>query len=339
MTHLFDEPFDVKVEVVKVEDIEFPEGTEINPAIEKPGVLQSVLLRRTNKPLPHKPYAVVDGKRRVRSAVAYGHPTVPAVITDGSRGQIAAASAMLNAARNDNPVDEARNWKIALEEGKYLTVADLAKDMRVSAATIKKRLRLLELPEDLLVHVGTMISEGVAEKMANLAPEYRAEAINAAERQLDQGKKFTAQDFKNAQVKRREDQLDSLDTLFESASASGFGELFTTVSPLEQVISEVRRLAAMHGVELQDVVDGLMLSTNERETAPALIDSATERPPVNTPLDFDWLTSDEQDPGVQASAPAPTEADDDLDWLSEAPEPAPHAPVTARIQLGVRSAS
>lgn len=333
-TSLFAQPFEVQGAIVPVHQIVFPEGDEVNPAIEKPGVLQSVLLARTG--LPDTPYRVIDGKRRVRSAMRYGHATVPAIITDGTRGQIAAASAMLNAARNANPLDEARNWKTALEEGQYLTVQDLARDMRVSASTIKKRLALLRLPESLLLHVGVLIADGVAEKMANLDDVYLAEAINAAERKLDLGEKFTAQDLKCSQVKRVDDLQGSLDDLF---GTSPLPELFERPDPLEQVVSEVRRLAALHGVELEALVLKLQAPVGLLDLSPVQPQRIEPLQPPVVGEGLDWLETvgaPSDTPAVQAVA-----STEDSDWLGDLME-VREVPITppdvtmGRRQLGLR---
>ena len=200
----------------------------------------------------------------------------------------------------------------------------------LSRETIKKRLKLLSLPESLLVHVGTMIADGVAEKMANLPPEYLAEAVNAAERQLDQGRKFTGKDLRNSLVKRRDDQESSLDGLFESA---GLPELFESVSPLEQVTQEVRRLAAIHGVALSDVVAALELEAAEPRPQAAAVQPES----VNAVLD-DWFGPDEEN---VETASADTASAEEVDWLSDAPSTLPTTPITTptpRIQLGIRSA-
>lgn len=248
--YLFSTPLHTEIQMVPVGLIEEPDTQEVNPGIERLGVMQSVLLKPSGS--PERPYRIVDGKRRVRSALKYGIAQVPALITDGTCGQIAAASAILNAARSSNPLDEARNWQTALEEGQFGDVKELAAHIRVSVQTIRKRLRLLTLPEHLLTHIGVSIAEGVAERMANLAPKYREQAIWAAERRLDAGEKFTAANLKESQTARAADVEESLNMLFSVEPL-----LEEPRDPLTELVQEVRRLAALGGVELPALVRAL----------------------------------------------------------------------------------
>lgn len=268
--HLFSAPLHTEIRMVPVDLIEEPGTLEVNPGIERLGVMQSVLLGPSGD--PERPYRIVDGRRRVRSALRYGIEQIPALVTDGTRGQIAAASAILNAARSSNPLDEARNWQTALEEGQFGDVQELAAHVRISVQTIRKRLRLLALPEDLLAHIGVSIAEGVAERMANLAPQYREQAIRAAERRLDAGEKFTAADLKASQTARAADFEESLAPLFRTEPL-----LEVSRDPLTELVQEVKRLAALNGIELPALVRalaGAMPSMNEPS-------SASAEPPVS----------------------------------------------------------
>lgn len=250
--HLFSAPLDTEIRHVHTALIIPPNITEIIPSIQQMGILQSVLLKPSGQ--SEQPYEIVDGDRRVNSALRYHLETIPAIITDGTRGQIAAASAILNAARSSNPLDEARSWKIALDEGQFGTVAELAKHVHIGVQTIKKRLKLLDLPEDILVHVGLSIAEGVAEKMANLPAEYQGDAIQAAIRQLDAGKKFTAADLKLSQTRRADDREDSIDALFD---LSPVPLLQVTHDPVTELVSELQRLCQARNVPLEQVLDRL----------------------------------------------------------------------------------
>lgn len=250
--HLFSAPLDTETRHIPTALIIPPNITEVIPSIQQLGVLQSVLLKPSGR--PGQPYEIVDGDRRVNSALRYHLDTVPAIITNGTRGQIAAASAILNAARSNNPLDEARSWKIALEEGQFGSVAELATHVHIGVQTIKKRLKLLDLPEDILVHVGLSIAEGVAEKMANLPADYQADAVQAAFRQLDAGKKFTAADLKLSQTRRVDDREDSIDALFD---LSPVPLLQVQQDPVLELVSEIQRLCQARNVPLDQVLDRL----------------------------------------------------------------------------------
>lgn len=299
--HLFAAPLQTDIQMVATHLIMPPDTTEVIPSIERLGVMQSVLLKPSGNPA--QPYLIVDGDRRVSSALKYGIDTIPALITDGTRGQIAAASAILNAARSSNPLDEARSWQTALEEGQFENVQDLARHVRVSAQKIKKRLKLLTLPDDLLSHIGVSIAEGIAERMANLPDEYRAHAVRAAERKLDAGQKFTAADLKASQTARVDDLHSSLDSLFEDMDPL----LSVPRDPLAELVQEVERLAALGGIDLATLTRALTQRAHATSVRAPLPDAPVPVPPPTLPAE---------------NLPAP-----------RTPMPRPAAP---RINLGVR---
>ena len=257
--HLFSAPFAVETRMIPVSLIAEPDTQACIPSVGRIGVLQGVLLKPSGNPAV--PYLIVDGDRRIRSALKFGLEVVPGVVTDGTPGQIAAASAILNAARSSNPLDEARSWQIALREGQFPTIKDLAHHVHVNAATIAKRLKLLRLPESLLAHVGDRIAEGVAVALAGLPDEYLPGAVREAERKLNAGEKFTAADLKLAQTARQDDLHGSLDQLF------GMVPLLDVVhDPLGELVAEVRRLAHTRQVSLETLIRALGLNGGEQQT-------------------------------------------------------------------------
>jgi len=267
--HLFSAPLQIETRMINVALIMPPETTEVNPSVALLGVMQSVLLKPSGN--LNTPYLIVDGDRRVASALKYGIEQIPAIITDGTRGQIAAASAILNAARSSNPLDEARSWQTALEEGQFDSVKDLAHHVRISAQTIKKRLKLLELPEDVLAHIGISIAEGVAERIANLPAKYRQQAIEAAERKLDAGQKFTGTDLKASQTARSHDMHGSLDSLFNASPL-----LDVPRDPLEDLVQEVKRLAGLSNIDLPTLLRALQ--AEQGVDLPVPVPPSTPRP-------------------------------------------------------------
>ena len=120
---------------------------------------------------------------------------------------------------------------------------------------------MLRLPESLLTHVGDTIAEGVAVAMAGLPGEYLEGAVQAAERKLGAGEKFTAADLKLAQIARQDDLHDSLDLLF------GMVPLLEVVhDPLGELVAEVRRLAHTRQVSLEALIRALGFGGGERQT-------------------------------------------------------------------------
>ncbi|WP_169310709.1 ParB/RepB/Spo0J family partition protein [Deinococcus proteolyticus] len=259
--NLFSQPLDTTVQKVPVSLImPPPEGTPVMPGIATQGVMQSVLLKPTGD--SQIPYQIVDGDRRMASAIAYGLKEVPALITDGTRGQIAAMSAILNASRGPNILDEARSWQTALEEGHFHSVKELAENVHVSEKTIKARLRLMELPESLLEHVGISIAPGVAMQLAKLDGSYRTQAIMAAEAKLDCGEKFTGADLKAATTRRLDDRSQIMEGLFEQFEQP----ILLVTDPVRDLALEVQRLANIQGVRLNELIASLHTLTEESST-------------------------------------------------------------------------
>ena len=252
------------------------------PGIATQGVLQSVLLKPTGD--PEVPYQIVDGDRRVASAIKYGIKEVPALITDGSRGQIAAMSAILNASRGPNLIDEARSWQTALEEGQFLSVKDLAKHVHVSETTIKARLKLMELPENVLEHVGISIAPGVAMALARLDKSYRDEAVRAVELKLDEGKKFTAADLKAVSIRRVSDRSELLEGLFEQQE-----EPLLVINPLDELAAEVKRLAGIQGIAITELIARLQEDAPEEVTPLYSSELNQEEKAVQQSLNLDEL--------------------------------------------------
>ncbi|MFC6662466.1 ParB/RepB/Spo0J family partition protein [Deinococcus multiflagellatus] len=187
---LFAQPLDTTPQTVALAEIKPGEAKQVIKSVGTVGVLQSVLLRASTDPAFR--YEIVEGNRRDYSARHFGLTHVPALITDGSGAQLAAARAIANTARSSNPVQEARAWHAVMQAGVYADVNALAKDFGVPVATVKQRLRLMNLPDELLDGIqDRKIAEGTAEKIANLDEVYRSRALVAYSEVTAAGERFT----------------------------------------------------------------------------------------------------------------------------------------------------
>lgn len=249
---LFRTPLDSEVCVVALERIEPTSARTLIPSVRLMGVLQPVLLKPSDGPYD---FAVVDGSRREHSARHYGLTELPALITDGTPAQLAAARAVLNTSRGPNPVQEARAWQDALASGVYPGVEELCRDLGVKVQTVRQRLRLIQLPEALLdgVLAGT-ISEGVAAKVANLDPLYRQRAVARYAKLAGAGKPFTEHDLKEVRARR---EGDLTRTVLGSLSGLPGLQPLLTVDPLTQLAADVRRMAQERGVALEELAQAL----------------------------------------------------------------------------------
>jgi ParB family transcriptional regulator, chromosome partitioning protein len=110
------------------------------------GIVQPVLVRSRAA----GGYELIAGERRWRAAQAAGLKTVPAVIRDAGDRETLLLGLVENVAReNLSPVEEARAYAMLLDEF-ALGLGDVAEKVGKSKPTVSNRVRLLELPEDVL---------------------------------------------------------------------------------------------------------------------------------------------------------------------------------------------
>jgi ParB family transcriptional regulator, chromosome partitioning protein len=124
-----------------------PEATAgLAASIRHQGVLQPVVVR----PRPDGGYELIAGERRWRAAREAGVPTIPAVVRDVDDRDTLLLSLVENVAReNLSPVEEARAYATLIDEFE-LSLGAVAEHVGRSKPSVSNRLRLLELPEEVL---------------------------------------------------------------------------------------------------------------------------------------------------------------------------------------------
>jgi ParB family chromosome partitioning protein len=123
------------------------------------GVIQPLLVR----PRAAGGYELVAGERRWRAAREAGHATVPAVVRETDDRETLLLGLVENVAREQlTPVEEARAYAVLLDEFQ-LSLGDVAERVGRSKPSVSNRIRLLELPDDVLGMVERgQLSEGHA---------------------------------------------------------------------------------------------------------------------------------------------------------------------------------
>jgi ParB family chromosome partitioning protein len=110
------------------------------------GVMQPVVLR----PAKGGGFELIAGERRWRAARAAGLATIPAVVRESDDRESLVLALVENVAREDlSPVEEARAYAVLMDEF-ALSLGEVAERVGRSKPTISNRVRLLELPEDVL---------------------------------------------------------------------------------------------------------------------------------------------------------------------------------------------
>jgi ParB family chromosome partitioning protein len=115
-------------------------------SIREQGVVQPVLVR----PRAAGGWELIAGERRWRAAREAGLKTVPAVVRHADDRDSLLLALVENVAREQlTPVEEARAYAVLMDEF-VLTLGDVAERVGRSKPSVANRLRLLDLPDDVL---------------------------------------------------------------------------------------------------------------------------------------------------------------------------------------------
>src|SRR5919206_1118473 len=121
-------------------------GAGLAESVRAQGIVQPVLVR----PRVAGGYELIAGERRWRAAREAKLKTLPAVVREADDRDSLLLGLVENIAReNLSPVEEARAFAVVLDEF-GLSLGDLAEHVGKSKPAVSNRVRLLELPEDVL---------------------------------------------------------------------------------------------------------------------------------------------------------------------------------------------
>ncbi len=134
------------------------------------GVIQPIVVRETDG--LSDTYEIIAGERRWRAAKLAGLDEIPAVIMTGDDLKVAEVALIENVQRKDlNPIEEALAYK-ALIERFGLKQEEVAAQAGKSRSAVANMLRLLELPDDILLLVqDEKLSMGHARALLGLENE------------------------------------------------------------------------------------------------------------------------------------------------------------------------
>ena len=121
-------------------------GAGLADSVRAQGILQPVVVR----PRPQGGWELIAGERRWRAAREANLRTVPAVVREADDRDTLLLSLVENVAREQlSAVEEARAYALLLDEF-GLTLGDIATRVGRSKPSVSNRLRLLELPDEVL---------------------------------------------------------------------------------------------------------------------------------------------------------------------------------------------
>jgi ParB family chromosome partitioning protein len=113
------------------------------------GIIQPVLVR----PRAAGGYELIAGERRWRAAQQAGSPTVPALVRESDDRETLLLGLVENVAREQlSPIEEARAYALLVDEF-GLSLGEISERVGHSKPAVSNRMRLLELPEDVLAMV------------------------------------------------------------------------------------------------------------------------------------------------------------------------------------------
>ena len=115
-------------------------------SVRREGVIQPLLVR----PRGVGGYEIVAGERRWRAAREAGRETVPAVVRTADDRETLLLGLVENVAREQlTPIEEARAYAV-LNDEYSLSLGEVAERVGRSKPSVSNRIRLLELPDDVL---------------------------------------------------------------------------------------------------------------------------------------------------------------------------------------------
>ena len=118
-------------------------------SIRTQGVVQPVVVR----PRAEGGFELIAGERRWRAAREAGVPTVPALIRETDDRDTLLLGLVENVAReNLSPIEEARGYALLMDEFE-LGLGEVSERVGRSKPAISNKLRLLELPDDVLAMI------------------------------------------------------------------------------------------------------------------------------------------------------------------------------------------
>ena len=179
-------------------------GAGLADSVRAQGVVQPVVVR----PRAAGGYELIAGERRWRAARDAKLKTVPAVVREADDRDSLLLGLVENIAREDlSPVEEARAFAVVLDEF-GLSLGDLAEQVGKSKPAVSNRVRLLELPEDVLKMLERgQLSEGHAR--AVLAVPITKDAARSRARSCRRGCRSAPRSAPRAGPARRRNRVGS----------------------------------------------------------------------------------------------------------------------------------
>ncbi|MBP0989741.1 MAG: ParB/RepB/Spo0J family partition protein [Oscillospiraceae bacterium] len=141
---------------------------ELAESVRTHGLLQPIIVR----PTANGRYIIVAGERRWRASRMAGLEELPVIIKEMNEKEAAEIALVENLQREDlNPIEEARGYKNLIESF-GLSQEQTAERVGKSRSAVANSLRLLTLPDDVVVHIEEgRVSPGHARALLSMEDE------------------------------------------------------------------------------------------------------------------------------------------------------------------------
>lgn len=159
---------------------------DLMSSIQEHGIIQPLIMTRSGSD-----FELIAGERRLRAARTLGLKTVPAIVRDATEQQKLELALIENIQRHDlNAIEEAIAYRALIDEFN-LTQELVAKKVGKSRSNVANILRLLELPEDILIalkegkitksHARTLLAESDPTKQLVLFKQMLSGGVSVRE--------------------------------------------------------------------------------------------------------------------------------------------------------------
>jgi ParB family chromosome partitioning protein len=220
-------------------------------SIKAQGLIQPVVVR----PRLEGGYELIAGERRWRAAREANIPEVPAVIREADDRDTLLLGLVENVAREDlSPIEEGRAYAVLIDEF-GLSLGEVAERVGKSKPTVSNRIRLLELPEDVLGMIArNELSEGHARAVLSV-PDHDGRR-RLAKRIVREGLSVRAAEraARWAGARTKERRVTSVDP----ALAARVKDAFKTLTGFEAKVGAAGLSVALDGdVEVEELAEAL----------------------------------------------------------------------------------
>jgi ParB family chromosome partitioning protein len=219
-------------------------------SIRAQGLVQPVVVR----PRLEGGYELIAGERRWRAAREAQLATIPAVVRDADDRDTLLLALVENVAReNLSPIEEARAYAVLIDEFS-LSLGEVADRVGRSKPTVSNRIRLLELPDDILAMIArNEITEGHARAVLSIPDDTGRRRL--AKRIVAEGMSVRAAEraARWSGAKTRERRTTAVD----AAVAARVKEAFLRVTGFEAKVGRAGLTVPLDGVQLEELAEAL----------------------------------------------------------------------------------